>query len=338
MTTGDSMKGYADLCGILFRFPEDSTSDLCWDDDYEEGIPVMRWLRSKYCAPYRALSVGDTYTDNLRKLKIFGKPDYDIAANYRMICEGPANQLLESLTVGELFLKDDRGDVHQWKADVVGKVAHWKTKRPLKWDKEKEQLRLWRDNRSAVEWYRQLGREHEIKERTGKDIDTFRAECDDRVKYIEDSFVAFFEEDKIHPQPYFNELIYEYDYGDGWKIKITCLKRYIRKTPTDFCKGDYLLVSIFTREDQLKKYMYFDGATQVPEELRSVLARLDTDGKPLCVYADGLNVVEDVGGVSGYAEFLKTLNGNDKEAAAANRKWARSLGWTGRMSKPENML
>ncbi|SDB65154.1 hypothetical protein SAMN02910263_03681 [Butyrivibrio sp. INlla16] len=39
-----------------------------------------------------------------------------------------------------------------------------------------------------------------------------------------------------------------------------------------------------------------------------------------------------------FYEMLETLAGDDPEEKAETKTWARSLGWTGRMSRPGNML
>ena len=74
------------------------------------------------------------------------------------------------------------------------------------------------------------------------------------------------------------------------------------------------------------------------EELREVLAYVDAKEKPRCTAADGLNVVDDVGGIGGLQEMLSTLEGDEPEEKESMREWARGMGWTGRMSKPENIL
>jgi hypothetical protein len=51
-----------------------------------------------------------------------------------------------------------------------------------------------------------------------------------------------------------------------------------------------------------------------------------------------MNVVDDCGGIYGFLRMLRTINGKDKDEARNMKEWARSLGWTGRMYKPENML
>lgn len=63
---------------------------------------------------------------------------------------------------------------------------------------------------------------------------------------------------------------------------------------------------------------------------------------PLCINADGLPVFDDVGCVYGYIDFLKLIKEEipsdlykDKEEAL---DFAKKFGWTGRMSRPENLL
>lgn len=49
-------------------------------------------------------------------------------------------------------------------------------------------------------------------------------------------------------------------------------------------------------------------------------------------------VMDDVGGIRGYIEFLDTLHHGTPEERQNSREWARSMGWTGRMKQPENIL
>ena len=62
-------------------------------------------------------------------------------------------------------------------------------------------------------------------------------------------------------------------------------------------------------------------------------------GRPLCIAMDGsLSLVQDVGGVGGYCDFLTTINGTDAEAKRDMLEWGRGLGWTGRRNTPEKLL
>ena len=49
--TGGTVKGWADLVGILFQPPGECEHDVFWDDDYQSGS-IKTWLKKKYTGPY----------------------------------------------------------------------------------------------------------------------------------------------------------------------------------------------------------------------------------------------------------------------------------------------
>ena len=102
--------------------------------------------------------------------------------------------------------------------------------------------------------------------------------------------------------PVTKELIYNYDFGDNWIVKITKYKD---------CE-DLLNNNI------IDKY-------ELEEAEYTVLDR----HKPVCINKVGVSVLDDVGGLSGFANFLGTIyEGEDKEEASSARAWAKSLGWS----------
>lgn len=102
--------------------------------------------------------------------------------------------------------------------------------------------------------------------------------------------------------PVTKELIYNYDFGDNWIVKIT---KY--KDCEDLIKQNII------DEDEL-------------EEAQDIV--LDKH-KPVCVNKVGMSVLDDVGGLSGFADFLRVIyEGEDKEEASSARAWAKSLGWS----------
>ena len=89
------------------------------------------------------------------------------------------------------------------------------------------------------------------------------------------------------------------------------------------------------------------------------------ENRPVCIASDGLPVLDDVGGIDGYVRFLRGINKQSEWAYWAAKvaeegrskeeiperipdnwdydnedsiEWAASLGWTGRMSRPEKLL
>ena len=103
----------------------------------------------------------------------------------------------------------------------------------------------------------------------------------------------------IDATPVAYELIYEYDYGDGWEVRIT--------------------VSDIAYTDEEKECVC-------------------QNYRPCCICKDGLNVLDDVGGMWGYRDFLVTIHEGSEEEQDEMREWARYLGWTGRNVSPKNML
>ncbi len=99
--------------------------------------------------------------------------------------------------------------------------------------------------------------------------------------------------------PVAHELVYEYDYGDGWEVRITLSQVAYTDEDKDFVCEQY---------------------------------------RPLCIAKDGLSVLDDVGGMWGYRDFLVTIHEGSKEEQEEMREWARYLGWTGRNVSPKNML
>lgn len=103
-----------------------------------------------------------------------------------------------------------------------------------------------------------------------------------------------------------HEFRYRYDYGDNWKVRIKLLEEY----------GDSDLAQ--------------------PEAVKKVKETL----APTCIYAEGLPLIEDVGGVSGFCDFLKGMHGtrNNRDYVKEDIVWAKSLGWSGRLAKAEKLL
>ena len=98
------------------------------------------------------------------------------------------------------------------------------------------------------------------------------------------------------------ELIYNYDYGDNWIVKITMI---------DNC--DDLLSSGVVSE----------------EEIIEAQATVMSKHKPVCIHKDGILVLDDVGGLGGFADFLGIIyESEDKEERAQYRAWAQGLGWS----------
>ena len=357
--TRETVGGWENLCGSLLHFPNDDTNDFYWDDDYESDESVKSWFKRKYIGPYRQKAVCDTYFDAQRQIKDFSEHFTKITADmtldemeHQIIMEENLNFLTERLTLGELLTTN---------APKEGKTREKAYKKWLERLSEKKQeteqmidakgaeyikdlndaadsLKLWRRNKTAVNRRIYYGHAEDLKKETGRCADEWLESADFLIPLYEDRCSDLF--DKYNPKltPLFDTLYYLYDYGDDWCVKITVIDQYDRKTNADLSTCGAFVVDIMKESDGLRRYRYFQDGKEVDEELRSELAYIDVKQRPKCVAADGLSVVDDVGGIGGFYDMLETLAGDDPEEKESMKTWARSLGWTGRMSKPENIL
>jgi len=128
--------------------------------------------------------------------------------------------------------------------------------------------------------------------------------------------VLSFQNDDISDDELFpvsKELIYNYDFGDNWEVTITKRKNY---------------------DDLLAKNLVFEAEIEELEE------RVINEHKPFCIHMDGLKVLDDVGGLSGYAEFLE-IKYEDRyrsEETIQMPNWAKSMGWRPTKTVPKKML
>ena len=116
--------------------------------------------------------------------------------------------------------------------------------------------------------------------------------------------------------PVTEQLIYSYDYGDGWKVLITC-------------------------EDV---YECNEAAGWTRKVAADLLEEVVAKHRPVCIAKDGIELVDDVGGIRGFCEMLKTIyetDMNDEEEMEERDRiigWAEMMGWTGRRISPKQTL
>lgn len=298
MTEGRFDK-WTELCGKLFRFGTDDMEDLYWDDDYEPGISVKSWLKSKYRAPYIQKAYADSLEGNLEGIADFKKRFPDIPMdimledlNSRVVFEEDYNTLLEGLTLHELLpvIKDlyylyDYGD--DWCVHI-----------------------------SMIDKYdRKTNTDLQPSVAGGWVVPDIMNEKDGLSKYR-----YFIDDGENNIQQELEKLAAE---------KGESKKEY----ETTEAGEVYDISGLFEAVDNRQIF-----ECEVSEELRAQLAVVDVKKMPVCTKADGLNVMDDVGGISGLLDFYRIINGEDPDEKAEMREWARGLGWTGRMSKPEKMV
>lgn len=314
--TSNSADMWLRLCGVYFRFPDGNEDDRYWDDDYDESISFNTWLKWKYRGPYKYSALGDYYyTNQIHTLNLKKElPEFELLEpiekfpntkkekidrkiiklehatvdelNSSIDFEQNLNSLLERLFVIDYFKFPNNGCVYL-KEDIGERLTFLEDDLEITLDEWKEVI-------------------DDIENRYGDfcmmgDISTTR------LSQITD------------------EIIYSYDFVDGWNVKITCNDFYYNDSRLPFVKTE-------------KTCYYNSFGEEVAEEEKENLQHVISKHSPICIASDGINVVEDVGGVIGFCEFLQELHEGQEMRKQELKEWSRMMGWTGKDSKPRYRL
>lgn len=114
------------------------------------------------------------------------------------------------------------------------------------------------------------------------------------------------------PRPVTKKLIYNYDFGDNWIVEIT------RHTTT----------KTLPEQDGLDEYWVTEAAAIVTAK-----------HQPVCIQKKGGYVMDDVGGMGGFAELINTIYQSPDPAERQEcRSWATAMGWSNRKIELAKML
>ena len=304
--TEDKFCIWTQMAGVYFRFPTENYEDIYWDDDYREGESIKSWMKKKYTGPYRYKGYGEHYVPNQIEAESLLAMREEITVRefafgaekkpepYKVkLKEATVDQVMHAfadLTCYELLERLPLVQILSVKGQ--GKREHQKIREYL--DRELSKLNI----KEIIEAYRNT------RFRSGKKEQEFLEKYD------------------LPVMPVTDQLIYRYDYGDGWEVLISCENAY---------KGD---------ETGLWKNM--NG--EKPDVSADRLEETVTKHRPICIQKDGIELVDDVGGISGFCEMLRTIcecdmNNKEKREERENiLDWAHMMGWTGRNISPKQTL
>lgn len=326
------------VCGIYFRYPIFDENDLHWDDDYDGSKSIRSWLRDQYTGGFRYRGYAEhcleckgaltTVRNSNPTVRVYpsyqeykqATPEnpggrevpYDQVtfneANIRSL--GQLTQLLERLPVSELLLPEGTTAQQGWQ-EIVHKLA---------------------DESAAV------NAEHMETVKGLKEAIQAAIDADDKAFYqAYGNYQEFVPQFDLHVVPIAQQLIYYY--GNNWKVRITCREIYYTKDGWDYPdKNGWIRPPITDASYQAQTEAYNRNNENVSEELRQKMIRCHLDRRPQCLDADGLNVMEGVKGLPGFADFLIKIHDGDLEEREKLLEWARERGWNGRMLKPANIL
>ena len=358
ITEQGDINAWERLCGVMFRFPNEDYADQYCADDYDGMQSFKTWLKNKYSGAELPFSVGDTYLDNQLQVEAFEKNRQN-NANMRSAVTlneliqavdlgGDGEDLVERLSLLELlcpeyvtvfidkWISNISAEIQNKQAmmvrceglggeymELLDSISELRKRRITQAEMERiisDGFRLTGIPKSPVE---------QVYVDNKKEIDYLSSNC----RKILSAF-----EPKILPLT--DTLLYHYDFGDGWCVKITCLDGYYINDSWDYPNEDGVVLGIADDNQAIKDWEFFDCREhkKIKGEYAELLRNVASKNVPACVYSDGLTLLDDVGGIGGFVEMLKTLHSNNQEEADSMREWANNQGWFGRSVKVENML
>ena len=306
----DNASMWSCLVGLIFRSPLMGEEDEFWADDYTGGS-FKNWLRKKYTGPYLSLNHGEGLLPCQEDMMRLGmKQEYEVWYKKALF---PKDKEQEEEYISHVLPVKGRS---VGKAEEASEATRAEYKRFEELPVEALGRLFERDPLSLIERLpidsvlyagkNYLGdlKEEEICQ-TGEEMyQAVGRYIHNIIDRQEDTPEA-----QVCPVPFTDVLYYTYDFGDDWKVRITaswnCTDLMDQLTQTELDKAQIKCREVY---------------------------------RPVLIARDGQFVMDDVGGIHGYLDFLQTihpdLDGLDEEERAMvkqNRKeyliWAKGQGW-----------
>ncbi len=292
--TENSLTKWCSLCGIYFRFPEEELDDFFWDEDYDQSKSFKTWLKNKYTGPYFYGGLGDYYYENQLCVKELKSklPMFEVIPSFDEYLKDKTNKTKKIVSIDKATLEEFQRSI-SFGMDIDHLLERLSVLDYLKFP----------DGNNYFEDPLEESIEY-LENQLEYSLQTWSKTIANIEKDFE-SFEFLIKLSTIRLQGISDKLEYYYDYGDDWKVEITC---------TDIYYNDYL-----------------------ENELGDIVDKVLKTHSPICVASDGLPLFDDIGGIYGFVNFLKHLHKNNKINEKLKLE-AKSLGWTGMVQKPENML
>lgn len=320
---------YMKLVGVAFRSPWMEEGEEFWNDDYEDGS-IKTWLRKKYTGPYESLCYGEGIWQCKQDIKKMQKRFAYVEVEHWLRENGYEYYgYLKPISTEEYKKRLTEGPVEIHKNDKYGMPATMTKKvcqfseipmDAMKWISERPLNRLL-ERLSVEEVFALHDRGiNDVMFKGDKVPESFEEFMDEDLQYDIETYQAV-DTPNLQPiiGPLTDTLYFNYDFGDNWYVKIT----------GSFGAADLVESGRITQK-----------------ELEEAVLQLLTKYRPVCIAQDGLSVLDDVGGLDGFVQFLNGINqkGNRKVdtydgwsseyGSYGNKKesleWAKSLGWSRR--------
>ena len=300
LTAGKFMN-IAPVFGYYLQFPNSTFGDAFWDDDYDESKSPRSWMRSKYLKQYKYGGFSEYWIENQAEIHNLAQRIPMLTVHPFRLREKvkPRKVKFEDATLQDLLdaIVFDLGMPDALKESL--RLSEILSLDPM--DIKSAKVTALATDISSIFLYKQY-RDRAIMEAKqdggSRDMSTYSH----AARYMERL------QKKAKPKnimPIATELLYSYDYGDGWEVDIS-------------------LVREFGKDNQMVD----------DETAAEVIAKR----KPMCIAKDGLHVLDVCGNVPGYIDMLRTIHEGDRDEAIEMREWARSQGWTGRDVSPKHVI
>lgn len=333
---GQLLKGgvmdWCKLVGILFASPYVDEDAQFWDDDFEGGS-LKTWLRKKYTGPYFSLSRAESYAQCAEEIEEFierHRGERYVVEYGTEISRIDGIEATEPSAIGcypvskkqDLYYQDREKHIRGYfTKEMSFEELPYNVLDELTFEANYRQLL----ERLTIGEVMAFGDRQLIDETHPMDVcEYIITDCDallDEVQKTGD-LESFIEYDAPDHQPRISSvtdtLLYEYDFGDSWQLKIT---------------GSFNCVDLV------------EAGRVTQEELDAAMTTVWKTYRPVCIASDGINLMDDVGGLSGFKSFLQDINIDARKATeeeAENKagllEWASELGWSKRKSALKNLL
>ena len=304
--TEEQFSIWTKMAGVYFRFPTENYEDIYWDDDYREGESIRSWMKKKYTGPYRYKGNDEHYVMNQIKVQSMLARWEEITVHEFVFGAekqpDPYNVKLKDATIDQVVHAFGDMTCHELLERLpLAEILCVKGKNEVKFAEVREHLDSELSNLDLPKVIEEYGNTR------------FRSVKKER---------EFLEQYDLHVQPVTEQLIYRYDYGDGWEVLIECENAYKR--------------------DETGQWKDTNGET--PDAAVDNLAEVVAKHRPICIQKDGIELVDDVGGIHGFCEMLQTIyecdmtSEDNLEARENLLGWADMMGWTGRKISPKQTL
>jgi hypothetical protein len=295
--------------GVVYRSPYMNEYAEFWADDYEYGS-FKNWLRKKYTGPCVSNCSEEGLISSRTSLKRFDA-DEEYYVEYGGFGDGEVRPLLCNPVFDAHGNRIPRPKANKYvrnhRVEVVKARDLPVSLLNMVFERGAFDI-LERLTIGEVLAVRNMHCKDDFQ--NGDEISTYQEMLDDGMQDEIDEILESGSDspmDRPFVYSFTDELLYEYDFGDSWKIKITGSRN---------CAD--LVESGKITQDMLDK--------------SNIKARVTY--RPVLLARDGEMLIDDVGGPRGFAEFIKDINTMKRGERDANgmtktqlKEWAKSLGW-----------